>query len=223
VTGEAPPSFVLFIADRVQIDGLIELAGDELDAVLSAPLDNQLFANALHALPLWHGAPARPAIVSTPQDVPSLEPPPLFDPADVAASTPQVTPIATHPRFAAEAPIVDPRAVAALRGLGGSDEFLGEVLDSFRADAKEIMQRLVRSAAAADSAGFARGLHALRSCAANLGGTRLCEVLLSLREVSADELRQQGSILMQRIGDELARLDAALAKFAEEREARANG
>jgi HPt (histidine-containing phosphotransfer) domain-containing protein len=155
--------------------------------------------------------------------MPSPEPPPLFDPADVAAPAPQVTPIAAHPRFAAEAPIVDSRAVAALRRLGGSDEFLGEVLDSFRADAKEIMQRLVRAAAAADSAGFARGLLALRSCAASLGGIRLCEVLLSLREVDAEELREQGSVLVQRLGDELARLDVALAECAEEREERLSG
>ena len=163
VTGDAPPSFVLFIAERAQIGGLVELADDELDAVLPAPLDNQLFANALHALPLWHGAPARPVIVTARQEAPAPEPPPLFDPARRRRHPPpQVTPIAAHPRFAAEAPIVDPRAIAALRRLGGGDEFLGEVLDSFRADAKEIMQRLVRAAAAADSAGFARGLHALQ-------------------------------------------------------------
>jgi hypothetical protein len=58
-----PPSFVLFIADAAQIGGLMELAEDELDAVLPAPLDNRLFATALHALPLWHGAPARPVVV----------------------------------------------------------------------------------------------------------------------------------------------------------------
>jgi signal transduction histidine kinase/HPt (histidine-containing phosphotransfer) domain-containing protein len=225
VTGEAPPSFVLFIADRAQIGGLVELADDELDAVLPAPLDNQFFANALHALPLWHGAPARPVIVPARQEALSPEPPPRFDPADVESTAPalQVTPIAVHPRFAAEAPIVDQRAVAALRRLGGGDGFLAEVLGSFRLDAKEIMRRLVSSAAAADSAGFARGLHALRSCAANLGGTRLCEVLLSLREVGAEELREQGSALVQRLGDELARLDAALTESAEEREARLNG
>ena len=223
VTSEAPPSFVLFVAERAQIGGLVELAEDELDAVLPAPLDYQLFANALHALPLWHGAPARPVIVSARHDEPLPEPPPLFDPADVAAPSPQVTPIATHPRFAAETPTIDQRAVAALRRLGGGDEFLGEVLDSFRTDAREIMQRLVRAAAAADSAGFARGLHALRNCAANLGGTRLCEVLLSLREAGAQELREQGSVLVQRLGDELARLDAALAEFADEREERASG
>ena len=223
VTSEAPPSFVLFIAERTQIGGLVELAEDELDAVLPAPLDNQLFANALHALPLWHGAPARPVIVSAQTEEPPPEPPPLFDPADVAAPAPQVTPIAAHPRFAAEAPIIDQRAVAALRRLGGGDEFLIEVLGSFRADAKEIMQRLVRAAASADSGGFARGLHALRSCAANLGGTRLCEVLLSLREVGAQELREQGSVLVQRLGDELARLDAALAELADQRTERVNG
>jgi signal transduction histidine kinase/HPt (histidine-containing phosphotransfer) domain-containing protein len=224
VTGEAPPSFVLFVADRAQIGGLVELADDELDAVLPAPLDNQLFANALHALPLWHGAPARPVIVPAQQEAPLPEPPPLFDSDDAPPTpAPQVTPVAAHPRFAAETQIVDERAVAALRRLGGGDEFLGEVLDSFRADAKEIMHRLVRAAAVADSAGFARGLHALRSCAANLGGTRLCEVLLSLLEVGAEELREQGRVLVQRLGDEITRLDSVLAELAEEREVRLNG
>jgi signal transduction histidine kinase len=223
VTGEAAPSFVLFVAERAQVGGLVELADGELDAVLPAPLDNQLFANALHALPLWHGAPARPVIVAARREAPPPEPPPLFDPADVAAPAPQVTQIAIHPRFAAEAPIVDPRAVAALRGLDDGGEFLGEVLDSFRTEAREIMLRLIRAAASADSAEFARGLQALRGCAANLGGTRLCEVLLSQREVGAAELREQGSVLVQRLGEELARLDAALAEFAEKPEERASG
>jgi HPt (histidine-containing phosphotransfer) domain-containing protein len=87
------------------------------------------------------------------------------------------------------------------------------VIESFRADAREIMHRVVRAAAAADAGSFARGLHALRSCAANLGGTRLCEALLSMREVGESELGEQGSVLVQRLGDELARLDAALVEF----------
>ena len=199
--GGSGPSFVLFVADAAQTAGLAELGADELDAVLPAPLDNRLLANALHALPLWCGAPARPVIVPA-REAPS-------PPAPLAA--PHITPIVAHPRFAAEAPTLDPRAVTALRDLGGGDAFLGEVLDSFRADAREIMQSLGRAAAAADGAGFARGLHALRSCAANLGGTRLCELLLSLREVGAPELRERGSVLVQRLGDELDRLDCALA------------
>lgn len=225
-SGAEPPSFVLAVAEPAQIDGLLDLADGAIDAVLAAPLDIALFASALHSLPLWRGGAPRPVMV------PAAEPPAEFPaefvaalaaasppadgpppPPEVALAEPQVTPISAHPRFAGETPIVDPRAVAALRGLGEGDFFLGEVVDSFRTDAKEIMHRIVRSAAAADAASFARGLHALRSCAGNLGGMRLCETLLSMREVGEQELREQGSVLVQRLGDELARLDAALAEY----------
>ncbi|HYM72815.1 MAG TPA: HAMP domain-containing sensor histidine kinase [Stellaceae bacterium] len=221
VTGPAAPSFVLVVAEAAQIEGLVELSDGELDGVLPAPLNDQLLANALHALPLWHGAAARPIVVPARDNTVAAEPPPAE--AAAPATGPQVAPIVAHPRFGADTPVVDARAVAALRGLGDGDDFLAEVIDSFRADAKEIMHRIVRAAAAADGSSFARGLHAMRSCAANLGGLRLCELLLSLREVSAPELREQGSVLVQRLGDELARLDAALADFLPEAEERASG
>lgn len=218
VTGPAAPSFVLVVAEAAQIDGLIELADGELDGVLPAPLGDQLLANALHSLPLWHGAPARPMVVPA-RDIAEIAEPAILDAPEAAtAAAPLVTPISAHPRFGLDTPIVDARALAALRGLGDGDDFLGEVIDSFRADAKEIMHRIVRAAASADSSGFARGLHALRSCAANLGGTRLCELLLSLRDVGARELREQGSVLVQRLGDELARLDVALVDFLPDRD-----
>lgn len=224
VTSPAAPSFVLVVADRAQIDGLIELADGELDGVLPAPLDYQLLANALHSLPLARGLSPRPVMVpETIEPVAEPEPPPAAIqepvplPEPVPAPASQVTPIAVHPRFGAETQIVDPRAIAALRGLGGGDEFLAEIIDSFRAETKEIMNRVVRAAAAADTANFARGLHALRSCAANLGGTRLCELLLAMRDISQRELREQGSGVVQKLGDELARLDTALAEFLPDR------
>lgn len=218
VTGPAAPSFVLVVAEAAQIDGLIELADGELDGVLAAPLNDQLLANALHSLPLWRGAPARPVVVPA-RGMAEIAEPPVLDALEAAvAAAPPVTPISAHPRFGLDTPIVDARALAALRGLGDGDDFLGEVIDSFRADAKEIMHRIVRAAASADSSGFARGLHALRSCAANLGGMRLCELLLSLRDVGGRELREQGSVLVQRLGDELARLDAALVDFLPDRD-----
>jgi two-component system sensor histidine kinase RpfC len=222
VTGPSAPSFVLVVAEATQIDGLIELADGELDGVLAAPLDNQLLANTLHALPLWHGTAPKPVMMPT-----TVEPPPVIveapghvlDPPIPPAiePVPQVTPISMHPRFAADAPIVDARAIAALRGLGDGDDFFAEVIDSFRTETKEIMNRVVRAAAAGDAAAFARGLHALRSCAGNLGGTRLCELLLAMRDVSQRELREQGSGVVQRLGDELARLDAALVEFLPDR------
>jgi HPt (histidine-containing phosphotransfer) domain-containing protein len=143
--------------------------------------------------------------------------PPTAATAPVAAAASRVTPISLHPRFAAETPTVDARAIAALRGLGDGDAFLAEIIDSFRAETKDIMNRIVRAAAAADAAGFARGLHTLRSCAANLGGTRLCELLLAMRDINERELGEQGSGVVQRLGDELARLDAALIEFLPER------
>jgi signal transduction histidine kinase/HPt (histidine-containing phosphotransfer) domain-containing protein len=221
VSGPTAPSFVLVVAEPGQIDGLVELADGELDGVLAAPLDDQLLANALHSLPLWHGASPRPVMVPETIDTappaeaprPLIPDPPIASALEAAEAVPQVTPISAHPRFGGETPTVDPRAIAALRGLGDGDDFLGEVIDSFRAEAKEIMHRIVRAAAAADASGFARGLHTLRSCAANLGGTRLCDLLLAMREISQRELREQGSGVVQRLGDELARLDAALIEF----------
>jgi two-component system sensor histidine kinase RpfC len=225
VTGAAAPSFVLVVAEATQIDGLIDLADGELDGVLAAPLDNRLLANTLHSLPLWHGTAPKPVMMPE-----TMEPPPVIveapahvlDPPIPLAiePVPQVTPISMHPRFAADTPIVDARAIAALRGLGDGDDFFAEVIDSFRVETKEIMNRVVRAAAAGDAAGFARGLHALRSCAANLGGTRLCELLLAMRDVSQRELREQGSGVVQRLGDELARLDAALVEFLPDRNVR---
>lgn len=226
VSGASAPSFVLVVADAMQTDGLVELADGELDGVLAAPLDYQLLANALHSLPLWRGASPRPVMVpetiepvSEPEPPPAAiqEPLPAPEPVPLPALAPRVTPIAVHPRFGAETQIVDPRAIAALRGLGAGDEFLAEIVDSFRTETKEIMNRIVRAAAGADAANFARGLHALRSCAANLGGTRLCELLLAMRDISQRELREQGSGVVQRLGDELARLDAALVEFLPER------
>jgi two-component system sensor histidine kinase RpfC len=224
VSGPAAPSFVLVVAEAPQLDGLVELTDGEFDGVLAAPLNDQLLANALHSLPLWHGASSRPVMVPEAETVEAapvvaeqLMPfayPPTSSPA---ATPPQVTPISAHPRFANETPTVDPRAIAALRGLGDGDDFLEEIIDSFRFETKEIMQRIVRAAAAADASGFARGLHALRSCAGNLGGMRLCELLLAYREIGAHELREQGSVVVQRLGDELARLDAALLEFVPER------
>jgi signal transduction histidine kinase len=222
ISGPAAPSFVVMVAEAAQLDGLVELADGELDGVLAAPLDNRLLANALHALPLWPGASPRPVMVPAGAALPAVDdeaPGHVLDPPipPEVEPVPQVTPISLHPRFAADTPTVDPRAIAALRGLGDGDDFFAEVIESFRLETKEIMNRIVRAAAAGDAAAFARGLHTLRSCAANLGGTRLCELLLAMRDVSQRELREQGSGVVQRLGDELARLDAALVEYSPDR------
>jgi two-component system, sensor histidine kinase RpfC len=125
-----------------------------------------------------------------------------------------VTPIAAHPRFVSEnSPIVDERAVEALRSLGAGSDFFRDVIESFRLDSRQMLQRISRAAASADTGGFRESVHALRSCAANVGGVRLCDMLLALRDVTARELRQQGTAHVQRLTAELARLDVVLLEF----------
>ena len=133
-----------------------------------------------------------------------------------ARAAPVVTPIAAHPRFSGEgAALVDEAVVAALAGLGAGREFLCGVVEAFRADAEEVLAGLTRAAAAADLPQFRDGLHALGSCAANVGGVRLCETLRALREASAAELRRDGAALVERVAGELGRLDGALAHYLE--------
>lgn len=140
---------------------------------------------------------------------------------DLAGRASTVTPIAAHPRFIPEnSPIVDERAVEALRSLGGGSDFFQDVIESFRLDSRQMLRRISRAAAAADTGSFRDAVLALRSCAVNVGGARLCDMLLSLREVTARELRQQGTAHVQRLTAELARLDAVLAECLEGAEER---
>ena len=64
------------------------------------------------------------------------------------------------------------------------------------------------------------GEESLRRCAGNVGGVRLCETALALRDAGADELRQHGGDHMHRLGAELARLDASLTELLAAPEAR---
>jgi HPt (histidine-containing phosphotransfer) domain-containing protein len=110
------------------------------------------------------------------------------------------------------------RAIEALRALGG-EEFLRELIDTFRADARQLLDRLDRAVAATDTAAFARGVAALWRCAGHLGGIRLRE-LLPPQGVTDAELRQRGAQHLQRVAAEIDRLTAALAELPPANEAR---
>lgn len=204
IAAQAVPPFVLFVAEAGQIASLAELGDGELTGLLPAPCTERMLEAALHALPLAQGVAAP---VPSPTELPVTAPPP-----EAAESDDRVTPIAAHPRFGSEAvPPVDARVVASLRALDGG--FLPELIQSFRADADLLVDRLDAAAAAGDAVAFARALQALRRSASALGGTRLCELAQSLREINGLELRQHGAAIMQRLSAELARLDAALVEF----------
>jgi HPt (histidine-containing phosphotransfer) domain-containing protein len=213
----ADAPFVLLLADDDQIDRLAEVDDGELDGFVPLPLTAALLANALQALPLGveplrprrepASRPAMPTLPATPPAPRQKEPTP-------AAVEERITPIAAHPKFAPEMPAaVDPRIIDGLRALGGGPGFLRELIDSFRADAQQIMERLYQAVATAEPAAFARGLVALHRAAGQLGGAELCTLAASLQRITASELRQHGAAHVQRLDAEIDRLAAALTEY----------
>jgi hypothetical protein len=186
--GAAAP-FVLFIGENSRVDRLAELDEDALDCLLPMPLNERLLANAFRGLPLLgHESRAPRETIADPDE--------------------RVTPIAAHPKFTGDtAPAVDMRAIERLRALGGED-FLRELIDTFRVDAGLARERLERAVAEADTAAFGRGLAALRRCAGHLGGTHFCHQLAS--GLGETELRQHGELHLQRIASEIDRLVTTL-------------
>jgi signal transduction histidine kinase/HPt (histidine-containing phosphotransfer) domain-containing protein len=206
--GDMAP-FVLLVADPGQIDSLGEVDEGDVDGFIPLPLSEQLLANALHALPLMAERPATPRLA----DPPGASEPQLDE---------RITPIASHPKFAVETRVaLDMRTIDGLRELGGDPAFLGELIETFQIDARQIMKRLDHAVAAVDPAGFAQGTAALRRAASSLGASQLSEILASLQSVTARDLRQHGASHMKRLATEFERLAAALSEIVNASEARA--
>jgi hypothetical protein len=211
--------FVLLIAEQTQIDSLVEVDEGELDGFIPAPVAERLLAGVLHALP-----PGPAPIAADPTALPRFADlsRPMAEPrraagdaADLGAG--QITPIASHPRFVPEAAAaVDARVIEGLRALGGGPGFTGflsELIESFRTEAGQLMEAVNAAVATGDTAGFARSLAALRRTAGPLGGAQLCELLVSLQNLTAGELRLRGAMHIQRLDAEIDRLAAALLDF----------
>jgi signal transduction histidine kinase/HPt (histidine-containing phosphotransfer) domain-containing protein len=219
--GAAAP-FVVLIAEEAQIASLGEVDEGGLDGFIPVPVTELLLANALYALPLDEERP-KPRLDAAPRP-PERQMAPKRQPATRDArqhDADRVTPIAAHPRFMPEAAAaVDAQVIERLRALGGGPGFLRELIETFQADARQVMESIGQAAAAADAAGFARSLGALRRAAGHLGGTQLGELLASLQGLTASELRQRGAIHVQRLDAEIDRLAAALLESLPASEAR---
>ena len=124
-----------------------------------------------------------------------------------------VTPISVHPRFVPDAgAVVDEQTFVALKSLGGS-EFVVEVVDTFRKDARRLIEDLREAIERGDLRDFRDVTHSLRSGAANVGGVRLCEALTAMREVTANDLSRTGPTYFDKIVNEFSRLDASLEQM----------
>jgi HPt (histidine-containing phosphotransfer) domain-containing protein len=213
--------FILLAADAVQIESLGEVDQGEIDGFLPLPVSEALLANVFHSMPLGPPGPDPLAVrrLVDPPRATAKRQAETDEPNERASD--RITPIAAHPKFVPDmATMLDMRAIEGLRALDGSPGFLEEVIATFRADARQIMERIDHEAAAADAAGFAHGLSALRRAASPLGATQLCELLASLHGLTASELRQQGALHVQRLDAEIERLAATLTEFLPAGEAR---
>jgi len=124
-----------------------------------------------------------------------------------------VTPISAHPRFVPDAgAVVDEQTFVALKNLGGS-EFVVEVVDTFRKDARRLIENLREAVGRGNLRDFRDVTHSLRSGAANVGGVRLCEALTAMREVTANDLSRTGPAYFDKIVNEFSRLDASLEQM----------
>ncbi|MGH6977599.1 MAG: ATP-binding protein, partial [Stellaceae bacterium] len=124
-----------------------------------------------------------------------------------------VTPISAHPRFVPDAgAVVDEHTFVALKNLGGS-EFVIEVVDTFRKDARRLIEDLRQAVERGDLRDFRDVTHSLRSGAATVGGVRLCEALTAMREVTANDLSRTGPAYFDKIVNEFSRLDASLEQM----------
>jgi len=162
-----------------------------MDAVLTKPMEPAQLLNAINEI---HGRAAL-----------SDRRPPL---------APQVvTPISAHPRFVPDqGAVIDERTFEALRTLGGND-FVAEVVETFRKDARRLLDHLKQAVEKADLRDFRDVTHSLRSGAANVGAVRLCETLTSMRDVTAKDLSQTGTAYFDKIVGEFTRLDTSLEQL----------
>ncbi len=110
---------------------------------------------------------------------------------------------------------LDDGALTSLRDLGG-DEFLGEVIDAFLADAPELVATLRRSLDSRNDEELRRAAHTLKSNGATLGAEGFAELCRTLEQrAKAGEL-DGASELVDRIEQAYRPLEEALASLRSE-------
>ena len=139
----------------------------------------------------------------------------MAQPSDIAASSQarssspgaNVLPIRQTPLH----PIFDNQMLDNLRTLGGAD-FLDDMVGSFAGDAVLLASNIAGAAQDGDLLMFRSEIHALRSCAANIGALAIQEACKLCRDVGPAELQTRGVELARRVSDEVVRLEGALAQ-----------
>ena len=107
---------------------------------------------------------------------------------------------------------LDASALQSLRELGG-DDFLSDVIDTFRVDAPNLLATLRRSLEQADAAELRRAAHTLKSNGATLGASSFAELCRELEALAKNGEMGGAPELIDRIESQYRRLEEALAAF----------
>ena len=110
---------------------------------------------------------------------------------------------------------LDDDALQNLRGLGG-DEFLGEVIDAFLADAPALMATLRSSLDARQTEELRRAAHTLKSNGATLGAEQFADLCRTLEQQAKEGELEGGAGLVERIEQEYQPLENALSALRSE-------
>ncbi|MBT6118510.1 MAG: response regulator, partial [Rhodospirillaceae bacterium] len=130
----------------------------------------------------------------------------------------RVTDISKHPKFQSDGQaILEVRALQELENLGTDGDFLVEVIRDYVQDCGVVFGELDSTVLDGDVQGFRDSLHALRSSSSNVGAARIVRVCCGLGGIGRSEVVRNGPMHVQRLREELAQYQAAIARYLSER------
>lgn len=117
-----------------------------------------------------------------------------------------------------ESDVVDSNKIEDLENLGGR-RFVAELAAQFASDSERLLDQLRIASATGDVHGFRDTLHALRSCAANVGATGVFRTCLALRAIAEQEFAVESERKISGLEDEVQRALNALSLYVARNEA----
>ncbi|WP_158047102.1 ATP-binding protein [Skermanella pratensis] len=111
-------------------------------------------------------------------------------------------------------PSIDTAALDKLRSVDDDPAFVAQIAREFLNDAEELVDELEHAWASGDLHAFKDHAHSLRSSASYVGAAPMVRLLLSCRDLSREELAEEGYRRVKDIQAEFVRVRAALRELA---------
>ena len=186
---------------RIPILGLVGAGtAEEIGACIDAGMDGCL-AKPIDPTQLVEIVKSFVGVWAAPEFAPAL-PAPRADadkaPQIIAALDEAAEDTAAEDKSIGDLPTVNLQVLRDLEQLGGRS-FVEDVVSQFVADAHRIFPELAASIKNADVESSRDLLHALRSCAANVGASGIFELCLAWREIDIQELVERGEACLSRL------------------------